>query len=157
MPQYHLDLGLKIRVFAGIWAPNWAKDLGGAPITLINPQNSAEGSIGRFWTAPFGAAYDHLEALLAAKYDNVAEVREVTIARCTTFYDEPFIRDTGYPPNDTALLAAGYTLAADETCQREEIQASRVWQHTHSDLAFNPYEAVNAAGSIRTDSSSPSR
>ena len=149
--QYHVDLGLKVRVFAGIWAPNWAKDLGGTPIALINPQNSAEGTIGRFWNAQFGAAYDRFEALLAAKYDDVAEIREVTIARCSTFYDEPFIRDTGYTPNVTALLAAGYSLTADETCQREEIQASTVWHHTRSDLAFNPYEAIDADGSTRTD------
>ncbi len=149
--QYHVDLGLKVRIFAGIWAPNWAKDLGGSPIALINPQNSAQGTIGRFWSEQFGAAYDHFEALLAAKYDDVAEIREVTIARCSTFYDEPFIRDTGYTPNVTALLAAGYSLAADETCQREEIQASSVWHHTRSDLAFNPYEAIDADGSTRTD------
>jgi hypothetical protein len=149
--EYHLDLGLKIRVSAGVWAPNWAKDLGGSPIALINPQNSADGTIGRFWSEQYGAVYDHFEALLAAKYDDVAEIREVTISRCSTFYDEPFIRQTGYTPNVTALLAAGYSLAADATCQREEIQANSVWHHTHSDLAFNPYEAIDADGSIRTD------
>lgn len=147
----HLDLGLKLRVLAGVWAPNWAKDIGGAPIQLINPQNSAVGTIGRFWTPGFGQAYDQLESLLAAKYDNVPEVREVNITRCTTFYDEPFIRDSGYQPNDTALLAAGFTMAADETCQREEIDDAAAWQHTHSDLAFNPYEVVNAAGFVSTD------
>jgi hypothetical protein len=149
--QYHVDLGLKIRVFAGVWAPTWAKGLGGHPITLINPQNGAEGTIGPFWTESFGAAYDQLETLLAAKYDEVAEIREVTISRCSTFYDEPFIRDTGYSPNVTALLAAGYSVAADETCQREEIQASAVWHHTHSDLAFNPYEAIFPGGTTSTD------
>ena len=148
---YHIDLGLKIRVLAGTSAPAWAKDLGGAPITLLNPQNGAEGTIGRFWTDAFGSAYDRFESLLAAKYDSVPEVREVTISRCTTFYDEPFILDTGYLPNDTALLAAGYTVAADENCQRQEIDANAVWQHTHSDLALNPYEIVNSAGSVRTD------
>jgi hypothetical protein len=148
---YHLDLGLKLRVLAGVWAPQWAKNLGGSPISLINPQSGAAGSIGRFWTAPFGEAYDQLESLLAAKYDTVPEVREVTVSRCTTFYDEPFIRDSGYTPNDTALLDAGYTLAADENCQREEIGASAVWQHTHVDLALNPYEVVDAGGSTRGD------
>lgn len=148
---YHINLGLKLRVLAGTSAPDWVKDLGGRPILLLNAQNGAEGTIGRFWTGAFGAAYEQLEALLAAKYDGVAEIREVTIARCTTFYDEPFIRDTGYAPNVTALLAAGYTLAADENCQRQEIDADTVWHHTHSDLAFNPYEVINNGGSTRTD------
>jgi hypothetical protein len=148
---YHVNLGVKVRVLAGTSAPDWIKNLGGRPILLLNPQNAAEGTIGRFWTDAFGAAYDQLEALLAAKYDDVAEIREVTIARCTTFYDEPFIRDTGYAPNATALLAAGYTLTADENCQRQEIDANTVWQHTHSDLAFNPYELVTNGGSTRTD------
>jgi hypothetical protein len=148
---YHLDLGLKLRVLAGVWAPNWAKDLDGQPIQLINPQNGAEGTIGRFWSSAFGLAYDQFEGLLAAKYDNVPEVSEVTITRCTTFYDEPLIRDSGYKPNDTALLAAGFTVAADENCQRQEIDEATVWQHTHSDLAFNPYEVVNAEGFVSTD------
>ena len=149
--QNHVALGLKVRIYAGIWAPSWAKALGGRPITLINPQNSAEGTIGSFWTEAFGVAYNQFESLLAAKYDNVAEIREVTISRCSTFYDEPFIRDTGYSPNVTALVAAGYSLAADQTCQREEIQASTVWHHTRSDLAFNPYEAILAGGTTSTD------
>ena len=148
---YHVDLGLKLRVLAGVWAPPWVKNLGGHPILLLNPQGSAEGTIGRFWTDAFGRAYDRLESLLAAKYDGVPEIREVTISRCTTFYDEPFIRDTAYAPNDTALLSAGYSVAADETCQREEVEATTVWQHTHSDLAFNPYEVVNADGLNSTD------
>ncbi len=148
---HHLDLGLKIRVLAGIWAPAWAKDLGGTPISLINPQNGAEGTVGRFWTDAFGSAYDHFVSLLAAKYDSIPEVREVTIARCTTFYDEPSILDTGYLPNDTALLASGFTDSADEQCQRQEIDAGAVWQHTHSDLALNPYQVVNSAGAVRTD------
>jgi hypothetical protein len=147
----HIDLGLKIRILAGVWAPAWAKDLGGAPISLLNPQNGAEGTVGRFWSDAFGNAYDQFVSLLAAKYDSVPEVREVTIARCTTFYDEPSILDTGYQPNDTALLAAGYTVAADEECQRQEVDANAVWQHTHSDLALNPYEVVTSTGSVRTD------
>jgi hypothetical protein len=148
---YHVQLGLKIRLMAGISAPQWAKELGGSPVSLINPQNAAGGTIGRFWTGQFGQAYDQLQTLLAAKYDNVPEIREVTISRCTTFYDEPFIRDSAYLPNISALLDAGYTLAADETCQREEIDASAVWQHTHVDLAFNPYEVIGAGGVTSTD------
>lgn len=148
---YHMHLALKVRLFAGVWAPTWVKNLGGTPVVIDNPQGGNTGTIGRFWTDAFGTAYNQLESLLAAKYDTVPEIREVTIARCTTFYDEPFIRDTTSPATVTALLAAGYTVAADQTCQQQEIQASIVWQHTNSDLSFNPYQVINSDGSTSTD------
>jgi hypothetical protein len=147
----HTHLGLKIRLFAGIWAPDWVKSLDGSPVTVTNPQNGQSSTIGRFWTDAFGQAYDQLEILLAAKYDTVPEVREVTISRCTTFYDEPFIRDTQDPATVSSLLGAGYTMAADQTCQQQEIRASTVWQHTHSDLSFNPYQEIVSVGASRTD------
>jgi len=147
----HTHLGLKLRLYAGIWAPAWVKSLGGAPIPVTNPQGGQTGTVGRFWTDAYGQAYDQLETLLAARYDQVPEVREVTISRCTTFYDEPFIRDVADPATVSALIAAGYTLEADENCQREEIDAATVWQHTHSDLTLNPYQAINPDGSTMTD------
>ena len=145
------QLGLKIRVFAGVWAPQWVKNLGGSPVPLTNPQGGGSGTIGRFWTDAFGSAYNHFVDLLAAKYDEMPVIREVTISRCTTFYDEPFIRDTTDPADITALLDAGYTPSADERCQRQEIAAATVWQHTRSDLALNPYEVIGTAGSHAND------
>lgn len=147
----HTHLGLKLRIFAGIWAPGWAKSLGGSPVTVTDPQGGQTGTVGRFWTNAFGQAYNHLQSLLAAKYDQVPEIREVTISRCTTFYAEPFIRDVSDPATVSALLAAGYTLGADDTCQRQEIDAATVWRHTHSDLSFNPYQVINPDGTIATD------
>lgn len=147
----HTHLGLKIRVFAGVFAPEWVKTLGGGPVTISNPQNGATGTVGRFWIDAFAQAYDRLEMLLAAKYDQVPAVREVTISRCTTFYDEPFVRDTSDPATVSALVGAGYTLQADENCQRQEIDSAAVWRHTHADLAFNPYQAIEPGGTTRVD------
>ena len=147
----HTHLGLKIRIFSGVWAPDWAKSLGGSPVTVSDPQSGQTGTVGRFWTDAFGQAYNHLQSLLAAKYDQVPEIREVTISRCTTFYAEPFIRDISDPSTVSALIAAGYTLAADDTCQRQEIDAATVWRHTHSDLSFNPYQVINPDGTVATD------
>jgi hypothetical protein len=147
----HTHLGLKLRIYAGVFAPSWVKSLGGPPVPVTNPQGGQTGTIGRFWTDAFGQAYDQLETLLAAQYDQVPEVREVTISRCTTFYDEPFIRDVADPATVSALIGAGYTLEADETCQSQEIDAATVWRHTHSDLALNPYQVINPDGSTSTD------
>ena len=79
-----LSLGIRARVQAGVNAPDWAKQLGGSPVQVTSRQDNVSGTVGRFWTAPFGQAYDELQRKLAATYDDVAEVREVTASRCKT-------------------------------------------------------------------------
>jgi hypothetical protein len=143
-------MGLKLRVFAGTGAPNWAKNLGGPPFIARDRSSGATGTVGRFWTPEFGQAYQNLEAQLAARYDGVPELREVVIARCMTIYDEPMIRQISDPSTVAAMLAAGYTPAADEACQQQQIQAHTVWQHTRSDLAFNPYQYILPTGKTGT-------
>jgi hypothetical protein len=135
-------MGLKVRLFAGIYAPAWAKSIGGSPMNVADPVGGASGTIGRFWTPAFGAAYDDLQTKLAAKYDSAPEIREVTISRCTTVYAEPFIRNVANPAAVGALLNAGFTVAADQACHREQILSHRVWVHTRSDLSLNPYQVV---------------
>jgi hypothetical protein len=136
-------MGLKLRLFAGIYAPDWAKSIDGPRIPIRDPATGASGTVGRFWSAGFGAAYADLMSKLAAKYDSVPEVREITISRCTTAYAEPFIRDAGDAATVNALLQAGFTVSADESCLREEIDAHAVWVRTRSDLAFNPYQRLD--------------
>lgn len=147
----HLNLGLKLRISAGIRAPDWAKELGGDPIPVTNPSSGVTGTIGRFWTDAFGQAYATLQSQLAAKYDAVPEIREVTISRCTTVYDEPFIREISSPETVSALLVAGYTSDLDRACQHQQIDAHRVWKQTSSDLALNPYQEIGGGGATSTD------
>ncbi len=139
-------MGIKVRLFAGIYAPDWAKSLGGPPISIVDPTTGSAGTVGRFWNDDFGAAYADLQAKLAAKYDTAPEIREVTISRCTTAYAEPFIRDASSPSTVAGLLAAGFTVAADQRCHRDEILAHKVWIHTRSDLSFNPYQIIDGTG-----------
>jgi hypothetical protein len=146
-----LNMVVKVRVFAGLKAPSWAKQLGGPPVTVTDPSSQRSGTVGRFWTPEFGAAYDDLENKLAAAYDGVSELYEVTISRCMTVYDEPFIRQTNDPASVSALIAAGYTVDADKQCQQEQIDAHKVWKLTRSGLAFNPYQVINADGTTGVD------
>lgn len=143
----HLNLGIRARVLAGINAPDWVKDLGGPPVTVSGAQTAQAGTTGRFWTDQFGAAYNELQRKLAAKYDNVPEVREVTASRCTTIFAEPLIRQSADLTTVTNLLAAGYTDAADDQCQRQMLDAHQVWQHTRTGVAFNPYQHPNGDSS----------
>jgi hypothetical protein len=145
------SLGLKLRLYAGIDAPEWAKNLGGSPVPVTDPLSGQGGTVGRFWSSTFEQAYSDLQAKLAAKYDNVPEVREVTISSCMTVYAEPFMRDATNVATVQALLSAGYSVAADHQCQQDEINAHAVWRKTHSDLSFNPYQVINPDGSHSGD------
>ncbi|MGD0448139.1 MAG: hypothetical protein ABSB36_05920 [Candidatus Dormibacteria bacterium] len=147
------SVDLKIRLMAGVYAPDWAKQLDGGPVTLVNPQDGDTGTIGRFWTSAFGQAYDNLWSRLAAAYDGVPVVHEITVARCMTFTDEPFLRDASDPSNAQALLAAGFSLAADQQCEEQEIALGTTWRHTPVGVAFNPYQAIQTDGSTSTDES----
>ncbi len=138
-----LDLNIKLRVYAGLGAPEWVKRLGGEPVRVKDPQSGTSGTVGRFWTNEFGRAYEELQAKLAARYDQVPEIREVVIARCATVFAEPFIRNVGDDASVRALLDAGFAQGADRRCHREQIDAHTVWKRTRSALAFNPYQAVS--------------
>jgi len=149
-------LRIKLRVDAGTMAPEWAKSIGGSPVTVQFPSpltgSLTSGTIGRFWTEAFGRAYQDLQNKLAARYDNVPEIAQTSITRCITFYAEPFLRQArSVPQSARALLAAGYSDTADATCQKEEIQANTVWKHTRSGLAFNPYQRLQSDGSVISD------
>jgi hypothetical protein len=141
-----LGVGLKLRVYTGIYAPDWAKSLGGGPVSVVDPQDKEQGTIGRFWTEDFGKAYADLEQKLAAKYDTVPEVREVVVSRCTTFFAEPFIRDKGDKGSVANMLGAGFSFDVDQTCHREEIDAHKVWLLTHTDVDFSPYQDIEKKG-----------
>ncbi|MGH7775758.1 MAG: hypothetical protein ACREPI_01070 [Candidatus Dormibacterales bacterium] len=132
----------KIRIWAGEYAPAWAKSLDGSPLPTVSGWG-----IGRWWTPAYEAAYADLQAKLAAIYDSVPQVSDVTVSGCMTYYAEPLLKDdvdSGAPL--AALLAAGYTNAQDEQCQQAAIRAHAVWRHTHSSFSFNPYSGLNPAG-----------
>jgi hypothetical protein len=148
-----IGAGLKLRIYAGTAAPDWAKALGGGPVSVVNPQGDQPGTIPRFWTGDFGKAYADLQQKLAAKYDDVPEVREVVVSRCTTFFAEPFLRDKGDKGSVANMLAAGFGFNVDQTCEREEIDAHKVWAHTRSDVAFSPYQNLEKKGVKSTDES----
>jgi hypothetical protein len=136
-------LALKLRVFAGVQAPDWAKHCGGAPINYVSTpdQTAQKGTLGRFWTSAYIAAYADLQAKLAALYDSAPEIRELTLSAPCTFFDEPMVRNP-VPANTTALKLAGYTTAADQSAFTAAIAAHDVWQHTATDIDFSPFPIV---------------
>jgi hypothetical protein len=133
---------IKLRIWAGEYAPAWAKSLDGAPL----PTGSGLG-IGRWWLPAYETAYADLETKLAALYDSTPQIRNVTISGCMTLYAEPLLKDD---VDSATLIAAGYTNAADQKCQEKAIDAHAVWRATRQSFSFNPYLDINPS-SPKTD------
>ena len=57
------------------------------------------------------------------------------------------VRDRNDRTTVAALLAAGFTQAADVQCLSEQIDAHAVWRSTRSGLALSPYQRIDPAGS----------
>jgi hypothetical protein len=148
---------VKLRVGAGVDAPDWAKRIGGDPIPMyytaatVAHAGELAGTIGRFWLPAFGAAYDDLQQKLAAAYDDNPTLAQVAITRCSTIFSETYLRNTKDPANANALVAAGFTRAADDVCHDEQMRSHLVWTHTRSSLTINPYQAISADGSVKQD------
>lgn len=128
---------LKIRILAGLSAPAWAKSLDGfAPVPVVHRQEGVSGTLGPFWTPAYAAAYADFQRRLAAVYDDVDVVRDVSISQCMILYAEPFQRDVD---DFSTLYSEGYSITADEACLRGQIDAQAVWTHTHQSLSLTPY------------------
>jgi hypothetical protein len=147
----HSGSRVKLRVLAGVHAPGWAKRLGGAPVSMRDPHDGQRGTVPRFWTASFGSAYADLQRRLASRYDDRPVLAEVVISRCTTFYAEPFVRQTSDRASRKALRRAGYTVARDKRCHHQEVAAHRVWKRTRAGLALNPAQFVTRGGGRTVD------
>ena len=144
---------VKLKVYAGREAPNWAKNLDGAPYCLYDPPNTRTCySMPRFWTANFRAAYDDLLSKLAARYENNETVTTLQVARCTTMNAEPFLRQAGTSANRRALLNAGFTVEKDEACLRQQLEShATLFPRTRSDLAIHPYHRIKSASAFASD------
>lgn len=149
--SWHNGFQLKLRVRAGIEAPAWAKALGGSPIQLHDVYTGKPQTIGRFWTPAFSAAYADLQARLASTYDRIPQIRETTISQCQTQYAETYLRGGMDVRNPAALAAAGLNTGVDAQCHADQIRAHQVWTTTLSDLALNPYQAVQPGGGVVLD------
>jgi hypothetical protein len=135
---------LRIRVLAGIATPSWVLSDSGGGFPITNPYSNSPGTAGRFWTPAYKTDYDHLETQLAARYENAPNIVEFVVSRCALFYPEPFILGTANAQNDINLVNAGYTEAADQQCQIEEIDTAKGdWATTRIGVSFNPYQVLN--------------
>ena len=139
---------LKIRVYAGTSAPDWAKRLGGGPIPL---GTAGKGStVGVFWSSDYVRAYADLVTLLGKRYDDTRQIGEFVICESGVVYCDGTKQMN--KSNAAAYLSHHYTERADIAAQKAAIDAfARTFTHTRSSQAFFPFQYVDANGKVGHD------
>lgn len=127
-------LGVKLRVFAGRSAPAWVTSATG---TVTIAVHGREVTVGKWWTAPFEAAWHAFQQALAARYDSDALVRQVSVSSCSSSTGEPFVV-SGAPFSQASLKAAGWSPRAQEQCLSGALSDYSGWKRTPVTFAFNP-------------------
>lgn len=134
-------VGIKLRVWGGFTAPEFAKNIDGPPITLVSKGETE--TIGRFWTSDYIDAWTTFQTELAAEYDSNPLIREVAITSGAAATDEPFVPLTSY----TALQAAGYNDTAEQRVLLGAVEDYAGWTQTPLDYTFNPFHEVEGTKS----------
>jgi hypothetical protein len=144
-------LGVKLRVYGGTNAPDWAKAIGG-PINIVRnmagcPNPPCNLTIGAYWTTGYIAAWRAFQTLLAARYDTEPLIHQVAVTSCASQTDEPFVStsDTGSRAN---LMDAGLTDTAQQACLTGAIDDYGAWTNTLIDYTFNVYVKVGGGGTV---------
>jgi hypothetical protein len=138
-------IGVKLRIYGGNSAPQWAKDLPGGPITIYRNPAGCNGltdtcplTVGPFWTQMYIADWRAFQALVAAKYDGEPLIRAVAVTSCASQTDEPFVPTSG-PIGKANLGAAGYNDTVEEACLTGATTDYAAWKNTEIDFTFNEY------------------
>jgi hypothetical protein len=128
-------IGVKLRVWGGFEAPNWAMQIGGAPITAVHEGKTR--TVGRFWSPAYRRAWAHFQRLLAANFDSEPLIQEVAVTSCMSFTAEPF-----FVPTETSvmgpLLKAGFNATAYKSCLRNAVADYAPWRTSRIVFPFNP-------------------
>jgi T5SS/PEP-CTERM-associated repeat protein len=156
---YHTDLGIKLRVWGGFTAPDWVKEINGAPITVtgqnaVDPGSYAPQTIGRFWTADYINAWQTLQNALATKYDGMAIIRGISQTAGAYATDEPFVplkTNAAVSPNTAGtvnqiaqLQMGGFNDAGEMLTLRAAIADYSQWSTTPLDYTMNTFHLFDS-------------
>lgn len=145
--QQAADLGvqLKVRLFFGEQAPDWAKAIAGGPMTLEVPNVTPVETFtcGKWWDPGFIGAVQSCLTQFFETYNPYVypfgPLREMTIGEAMTRFVEPCIRQTAAENNRQTYEDNGYTLEFDLDAHHQYIA-----MHTEFDgvsaMAFNPFQ-----------------
>lgn len=133
-------LGARLRVWPGPNAPAWAKNLGGAPVTVLHKGMPI--TVGRYWDKPYRTAWRELQNRLAARYDPEPVIREVSNTSGSSITDEPFIV-AGDAVSLNNLRTAGFGDRQFQETLAESWEDYAAWATTVVEWAVSPYRAMD--------------
>jgi hypothetical protein len=128
-------LAVRLRVWGGFMAPEWAMRLGGPPIAALHKNKTRH--LGRFWSPEYRQAWRRLQEKLAARYDSWPLIREVSMTSCMSLTAEPFF-SPGEDAVQKPIRAAGFTEAAYKECLKNGVADYAAWKKTRIVLSVNP-------------------
>lgn len=133
----HDALEVKLRLWGGFTAPEWAKTLGGlSPVSFDTP--SASGTTGRWWTTAYRDAWSSFQRHLAKAFDGNSLVHTVAVSSCMTLTAEPFVFSPS-PSLHAELFADGWSSAAQQRCLLGAFSDYSGWKRTPIEYTFNPF------------------
>lgn len=146
-----LNLNLKIRLYCGIYSPEWVKAKAGT-FTLYkggkNTSGPTEGEVVKFWKPEFLSAFANVQSKLAAAYDNAPEITETVNGGTGITYAEAMIRNVGTSgrgnPNSASFSKSDYTSQKDVNAIKSTIDAMKAWKHTRVSMVFTPFYVIQA-------------
>ena len=138
-------IGGRLRVWPGPNAPVWAKNLGGAPVTVLHKGMPI--TVGRFWSKPYRDAWRDFQARLAAHYDAEPLIREVSNGSGSSITDEVMILP-GDPLSVSNLLAVGFTDRQRRACLWESPADYAGWVSTPVELTCSPVRDIESGRSV---------
>ena len=150
-----MNLNLKLRLYCGIYAPDWVKKEAGA-VTMYKGAGLNE-QMARFWEPVFMNAYADVQQKLSQLYDTVPEITEVVNGGTGTNYAEALIRHVGnsgsQKKNASSLLKGAYTTEKDIAAIKKSIDLMKTWKHTRISMAFSAFDIIKPSEPVTQDMS----
>jgi hypothetical protein len=139
-------LAIKLRVFAGIYAPGWVADTTNG--FMVYYKNDKQGMLPKYWWKNrYRPIWEDFQNKLAAKYDHLDIIGEVAVSGVMTHNAETMWRNLGDESrpdgrtNIEVMIENGLTLAKDEDALKWQVEAAaNAWQQTPIALAMNMWK-----------------
>jgi hypothetical protein len=140
--KYGIDIPIKVRLYCGVYSPDWVIKKGS--FTILDEK------LPKYWEPAFLTAFADVQQKLAAIYDNIPEISEVVDGATGLKSAENLIRpfgDNGRKQQvGEVFLQAGYTKQNDSLAIIKSYQAMKQWKHTLISVCFSSYQYLDSKG-----------